>query len=92
VLARAAEIPLVIAEAAADAAALAALVAERGTPERRIDAITAAVLADGAARAAAQLVADNLMMTPEDARVIRARAVAEAASSSAREALASTQT
>jgi formiminotetrahydrofolate cyclodeaminase len=92
VLARAAEIPLVIAEAAADTAALAALVADRGTPERRIDAITAAVLADGAARAAAQLVADNLMMTPEDARVIRARAVAEAASSSAREALASAQT
>jgi methenyltetrahydrofolate cyclohydrolase len=92
VLARAAEIPLVIAEAAADAASLAALVADRGTADRRGDAITAALLAEAAARAAAALVAENLTMTPDDGRIIRARAVAEAASTSAREALASART
>jgi formiminotetrahydrofolate cyclodeaminase len=92
VLARAAEIPLVIAEAAADAASLAALVAERGTPERRGDAVTAALLAEAAARAAADLVVGNLTVAPDDPRAIRARSVAEAASTSAREALASAQT
>ena len=92
VLARAAEIPLVIAEASADAASLAALVAERGTLERRGDAVTAALLAEAAARAAADLVVGNLTVAPDDPRAIRARSVAEAASTSAREALASAQT
>jgi len=92
VLARAAEIPLVIAEAGADAAALAALVADRGTPERRGDAITAALLAEAAARAAADLVAANLTIAPDDPRALRARSVAEAASTCARQALASAQT
>lgn len=87
VLARAAEIPLVIAEAGADVAALAALVAERGTADRRGDAVAAAVLAESGARAAAQLVALNLTVTPEDERVTRARAAAEAASAAARNAL-----
>lgn len=92
VLARAAEIPLVIAEAAADAAALAALGAERGNPERRGDAVTAALLAEAAAKAAADLVVGNLTVAPDDPRAIRALSVADAASASAREAQASAQT
>jgi len=88
VLARAAEIPLVIAEAGADVACLAAEVADRGTPERRGDSIAAALIAEGAARAAANLVAVNLTVTFKDERVLRARAVTEVASAAAREALA----
>lgn len=88
VLARAAEIPLVIAEAGADVACLAAEVADRGTPERRGDSIAAALIAEGAARAAANLVAVNLTVTVKDERVLRARAVTEVASAAAREALA----
>jgi methenyltetrahydrofolate cyclohydrolase len=88
VLARAAEIPLVIAEAGADVACLAAQVADRGTPERRGDAVAAALIAEGAARAAANLVAVNLTVTPEDERALRAQAVTDVASAAAREALA----
>jgi formiminotetrahydrofolate cyclodeaminase len=88
VLARAAEIPLVIAEAGADVACLAAEVADRGTPERRGDAIAAALIAEAAARAAANLVAINLTVAPEDERALRARAVTDVASAAAREALA----
>lgn len=92
VLARAAEIPLVIAEAGADVARLAAEVAERGAPERRGDAIAAALIGEAAARAAANLVAINLTVTPEDERVLRARAVTDLASAAAREALATAAT
>lgn len=92
VFARAAEIPLVIAEAAADTASLAALAADRGTPERRGDAVTAALLAEAAAKAAADLVVGNLTVAPDDPRAIRAKSVAETASACAREALASAQT
>jgi methenyltetrahydrofolate cyclohydrolase len=92
VLARAAEIPLVIAEAGADVACLAAEVAERGAPERRGDAIAAALIGEAAARAAANLVAINLTVTPEDERVLRARAVTDLASAAAREALATVAT
>jgi formiminotetrahydrofolate cyclodeaminase len=92
VLARAAEIPLVIAEAGADVACLAAEVAERGAPERRGDAIAAALIGEAAARAAANLVAINLTVTPEDVRVLRARAVTDLASAAAREALATAAT
>jgi methenyltetrahydrofolate cyclohydrolase len=92
VLARAAEIPLVIAEAGADVACLAAEVADRGAPERRGDAIAAALIGEAAARAAANLVAINLTVTPDDERVLRARAVTDLASSAAREALATAAT
>jgi formiminotetrahydrofolate cyclodeaminase len=78
-VARAAEIPLAIAEAAADTAALAASVAVDGIPERRGDAVGAALLAEAAARAAAHLVAINLTMTTNDERVRRAKAAVEAA-------------
>jgi formiminotetrahydrofolate cyclodeaminase len=89
VLARAVEIPLVIAEAGADAATLAAVAAERGTLDRRGDAVAAAVLAESGARAAAHLVAVNLVVSPDDERVQRARALAEVASAAARSALES---
>jgi formiminotetrahydrofolate cyclodeaminase len=87
VLERAAEIPLVIAEAGADAATLAADVVERGTPSRRADAVGAAILADAGTRVAAYLVAVNLVVTPDDERVQRAHAVADLASTAARNAL-----
>ena len=89
VLARAAEIPLVIAEAGADVAALAALIADRGTPERRGEAVAAALLAEAGTHSAAYLVATNLVVAPDDARVVKARAVAKLASASARDALES---
>jgi methenyltetrahydrofolate cyclohydrolase len=91
-LTRAAEIPLVIAEAGADVACLAAEVADRGAPDRRGDAITAALIAEAAARAAANLVAVNLTVTPDDERLVRAEAVTSVASAAAREALRSVPT
>lgn len=89
-LSRSVEVLLVIAEAAVDAAFLAALVADRGTPERRGDAIAAALLAEAGARAAASLVAVNLTMTADDDRVVHAKTLAETAAQSAREAVRST--
>lgn len=86
VFARAAEIPLVIAEAGADVACLAEAAAERGTPDRRGDAVAAALLAGAATRSAANLVALNLVVSPQDERVLRARAVAEVAEAAARNA------
>jgi methenyltetrahydrofolate cyclohydrolase len=88
VLARAAEIPLAIAEAGADVACLAAVAADRGIADRRGEAVAAALLASAGTRTAAYLVAGNLTMTPDDERVTRARAMAELAASAAREALA----
>jgi formiminotetrahydrofolate cyclodeaminase len=86
---RAAEVPLAIAEAGADAACLAVLAADRGAPERRGDAVAAAVLAEAAARAALGLVAVNLTVTAADERVDRARGLVKVASEAAREALRS---
>ncbi|HSF62684.1 MAG TPA: cyclodeaminase/cyclohydrolase family protein, partial [Gaiellaceae bacterium] len=59
-LERAAAAPLEIATLGADAAALAALTAERGNGTYRADAAAAAALAAGGARAAAHLVLVNL--------------------------------
>jgi formiminotetrahydrofolate cyclodeaminase len=87
VLARAAEIPLAIAEAGADVASLAAVAADRGIGERRGEAVAAALLAESGTRVAAHLVAMNLTMTPDDERVLRARAVETLASNAARDAL-----
>ena len=70
---RAADAPLAIAEAAADIAALAAHTAERCAGEVRADAAAAALLARGAAAAAAHLVEVNLATVEGDARVTRAR-------------------
>jgi formiminotetrahydrofolate cyclodeaminase len=86
-LSRAADVPLEIAEAAADTAELAALVAERGDEARRGDAVAAAVLAAAAGQAAATLVAVNLTVTPDDGRVSRARALVTAAEQASKRAL-----
>lgn len=84
-LARAADIPLQIAEAGADVASLAALAAEMGDGTFRGDAAAAALLAAAAARAAANLVAINLATMKDDERLTRARLSAKtAAEASAR--------
>jgi formiminotetrahydrofolate cyclodeaminase len=87
VLARAVEVPLAIADAGADVAVLAAVAAEHGTLDRRADAVAAALLASSGAQVAAQLVAVNLVVAPDDERVRRAQAVAEVASAAARSTL-----
>jgi methenyltetrahydrofolate cyclohydrolase len=88
-LERAAEVPLAIAESAADVAELAATLAEHGNPNVRGDTAAAAVLAEAGARAAAKLVEINLTMSEDDPWVRRARQGAEAAADAARRALAS---
>jgi formiminotetrahydrofolate cyclodeaminase len=89
-LAAAADVPLEIAEVAADVAELAAEVVEHGNPNLRGDAAAAAVLAESAARIAANLVTINLTMREEDERVARALALADAAARSAKRAVAAT--
>jgi formiminotetrahydrofolate cyclodeaminase len=76
-LSRAADVPLRIAEAALDVASLAAELAERGNPNLRGDAATAALLAEAAVRATANLVEINLAMREGDERVERARELVE---------------
>ena len=88
-LARAADVPLEIGDAATSVAALAAEVADRGNPRFCADCAAAASLAVAAARAAATLVEVNLGTTGEDERVSRARAQMADASASLEQALAS---
>ena len=76
VLDLASAIPLEIAEACADVAALAAQLAETGEDDSRPDAAVAAILAAAAAQAAVRLVEVNLAVGADDARVTRARAAA----------------
>lgn len=78
-LGRAADVPLRLAEAAADVAALASAVADRCEPQYRVDVTAAATLAAAAARTAAELVAVNLTALPDDPRVLRAREAADEA-------------
>jgi formiminotetrahydrofolate cyclodeaminase len=87
-LSRAAEVPLALAETAADASALAALVSEHVDPDRRADAAGAAVLAAGATRAATNLVEINLSVRPDDQRAARARELNELAQAASDRALA----
>jgi formiminotetrahydrofolate cyclodeaminase len=87
-LSRAADIPLLIAEAAADIAELGSLVAERGNPNLRADAVAATLFAEAAARASANLVLVNLAMTKRDPRTARARELAQAAGASSARAVA----
>jgi formiminotetrahydrofolate cyclodeaminase len=77
-LQQAAAVPLAIAEAAADVALLAAEVARSGESELREDAAAAAMLAEGAARAAAHLVSINLASRPGDETAARAAAAVAA--------------
>ncbi len=86
-LARAADLPLDIADHAENVAALAAEAAARAHPELRADAAAAAALALGAAWAAAKLVEINLGMHEDDPRLARARRIAAGATKTAREAL-----
>ena len=86
-LARAADIPLEIADHAENVSALAAEAAVRANPDLRADAAAAAALALGAAWAAAKLVEVNLAMNSEDPRLARAQQIAAGATRTAREAL-----
>jgi formiminotetrahydrofolate cyclodeaminase len=76
-LSRAADVPLAIAEASLDVASLAADLAERGNPNLRGDAATAALLAEAAVRATANLVEINLATREGDERIARARELVE---------------
>jgi methenyltetrahydrofolate cyclohydrolase len=76
-LSRAADVPLAIAETALDVASLAAELTERGNPNLRGDAATAALLAEAAVRSTANLVEINLATREGDERVERARELVE---------------
>jgi formiminotetrahydrofolate cyclodeaminase len=81
---RAAELPLSIAEAAADVGELAALAAGPS----RTDAVAAAALAEGAVVAAVRLVELNLRTTPGDDRSRRCEELLETAATARSRALA----
>ena len=84
----AAELPLSIAECAYDVALLGAEAAHHAAPGGAEDAAAAAVLAEAAARAAAGLVAANLVSMPGDDRVVHAQRLADAATDAAKRAVA----
>jgi formiminotetrahydrofolate cyclodeaminase len=84
----AAELPLAIAECAYDVALLGVEAAEHAVRGGAEDACAASVLAEAAARAAAGLVAVNLISLPGDERVEHARRLADAATDAARRAVA----
>lgn len=75
-LGRAAELPLAIAEAAADTVELAAYAAEECVGSVRGDVLAAVVLAESAVRVAVHLVEINLGTREDDPRVLEVRAVA----------------
>lgn len=81
-LSRAADIPLEVAEAGAGIVRVAEHLERAGNPNLRGDARTARLLAAAAVRSAAALVELNLADAP-DARVSRARSLADAANRSA---------
>jgi formiminotetrahydrofolate cyclodeaminase len=76
-LSDAADVPLAVAEAGAEVAVLAALVAREGNDRLRGDALVAAELAEAGARGAAELVAINLAGL-DDPRIGRAKDLAAA--------------
>ena len=86
-LARAAELPLEIAEISADIAELAALASSHCTPEVRADGVAAATLAEAATRTAAGLVEVNLTVTDDDPRLSVARSLLACAEASRGQAL-----
>ena len=77
----AAEVPLRVAEAAAEVAGLAATLAEGGNPNLRGDAITAGLVAAAGARSAASLVVINV--GDRDPLAVRAAGLAEEADAAA---------
>ena len=84
------DVPLRIAEIAREAAAISARLATDGNPNLRGDAITAASLAEAAARSAAELAAINA--AGDDWRAARARRISEESAALARCAFARTKT
>jgi formiminotetrahydrofolate cyclodeaminase len=82
-LAHAAAVPLDVAEACADVAALAAGLADSVVPDLRPDCRTASWLAAAGARAAAHLVEINLAVQTGDDRAERARRAAAMATDAA---------
>lgn len=86
----AAEVPVAIAEAAADVAALAALAATHGDGAFTVDAASAAVLAHSCASVAKHLVAVNLGTKDDDEPSRRAASAEWRAEQAASEALAAT--
>jgi formiminotetrahydrofolate cyclodeaminase len=76
---RAAAVPLLIAEACADVVALALELEPTLAADNAPDVRAAAMLAAGAAHAAAHLVEVNLGVAPDDRRLARARAAVAAA-------------
>lgn len=79
-LSAAADIPLAIAEAGVKVADIATRLAEDGNPNLRGDAITALLLAEAGARAAARLAEINLSaarINETDDRLVRARVLAD---------------
>ncbi len=84
----AAELPLSIAECAYDVALLGCEAAQHAAPGGAEDACAAAVLAEAAARAAAGLIAANLVSMPGDERVAHAQRLADAATVAAKRAVA----
>lgn len=89
-LRRAADVPLRIAETAADVAALAALAARDGADTVRGDAWAAATLAEAASVTAARLVHVNLATRPDGDLSRRADLAARAATAAREVALACT--
>jgi len=85
-LEHAADTPLQVAEVAADAAQLAAQLADRGEPSMQGDAVAAALLAEAAARAAGNLVAINLSVRADDERVRQAKQLVADATAAAERA------
>jgi formiminotetrahydrofolate cyclodeaminase len=83
-LLRAADLPLAIAETAADVAVLGEVVAERSGPRVSDDATVGVMLAEAASRGAAHLVQINLSTREEDELASRARRHAAAAAQAAR--------
>lgn len=84
------DVPLEIAETAREAAAISVRLATDGNPNLRGDAITAASLAEAAARSAAELAAINT--GEDDWRADRARRIVEESAALARCAFARTKT
>ena len=79
-LSAAADVPMEVAEIGAEAAEVAARLAEDGNPNLRGDALTAVMLAEAGTRAAVALVEINLSAADaEDGRADRARELARSA-------------
>jgi methenyltetrahydrofolate cyclohydrolase len=84
----AAETPLAVAEEAAAVAALAAEAARTGSEHLEGDAVTGAVVAEAACRAAGRLVEINLAETPDDPRLGRVAEAVRRAGAAREDALA----